>query len=161
MHYALFLQILYFEILSCHPIFRYTYIFHDRFLKVEFVKKTYLIFQNIDIGKKNTLILCKMTSQYDRTRERSAKCYRLKIQWSTTSRATTTATKKKSRPRVTVASNMFHPRPNTLRPIEAKTQSIVRELARGLAKKGVVRLRSDHKKITCVEYLIRYISSSA
>lgn len=26
---------------------------------------------------------------------------------------------------VTVASNMFHPRPNTLRPIEAKTQSIV------------------------------------
>lgn len=27
--------------------------------------------------------------------------------------------------RVTVASNMFHPRPNTLRPIEAKTQSIV------------------------------------
>lgn len=36
-----------------------------------------------------------------------------------------TATKKKNRPRVTVASNVFHPRPNILRPLEAKTQSIV------------------------------------
>jgi len=39
MHYALFLQILYFSILSYHPIFRY--IFHDRFLKVEFVENIY------------------------------------------------------------------------------------------------------------------------
>lgn len=127
--YSLFANILFYYsycFILGHIIHTYN-IFHDRSLKIEFVKNIFYFPRCEHSIEKNTLILCKMTSRYDRTWERSAKCYRLKIQWSTTARATTTrtATKKKSRPRVTVASNMFHPRPNTLRPIEAKTQSIV------------------------------------
>lgn len=43
----------------------------------------------------------------------------------TTMTTTSATTKKKNLPRVTVANNVFHPRPNTPRPLEAKTQSIV------------------------------------